>query len=359
VEGYVVIQKRNSIHRLSLAVILMASIIGNAAEFSEGDVQPQIETFVLTADLIAVAVSPGYEIPAWEKYTRFFVASRSDYEFTRVSGEQFSQLLALERYERRFGTYPVTPDGQPEPPSWRLASTNRCSDYDYESGANTAREFSQEDSSISVEMSCKSEVSRAISVEDELWIGTYREGEFGLYGSEGLLIASLDGKVKSRIAIRGPIEDLVRDPWSSDIWVLSEWRISVLAQDHTVLATRWPAHRFDERKERPDVFLPSSSLGTDPLAVIAYTLGEAHYQKFYQRIRNENYVPDRGLLYKYFTWEPGVRWADPVQLPVQLQSLLKDAEPTWQWRRFACMLNDERAETLCDLDIKEWPKTQN
>ena len=350
-------RKINSIHRFSLMAILMASSIGNGAEFSEGDVEPQIETFVLTADFIAVAVSPGYQIPKWEKYTRFFAADRSDYEFSRVSGEQFSQLLTPDRYERRFGTYPVTPDGQPDAPSWRLAVTNRCSDYEYKSGASTTREFSFEDLSVPVELSCRSRVSRAISVRDELWIGTYRAGEFGWYSSEGLLIASLDGKVKARIAIRGPIEDLVKDPWSSDIWVLSSWGLTVVADDRAILAKRWPAHRFDERKERPDVFVPSSSLGTDPLAVIAYTLGEAHYQRFYQSIRNTTYVPDRELLYQYFTWQPGTRWSRPAQLPVQLNTLLKDAEPAWQWRRFACMLNDERAETLCDLDIKKWPRT--
>lgn len=354
--GCAVTLKIKSIHRLLLLMISMASTIGNGAEFSEDDVAPKIETFILTADIIAVAVNPGYDIPEWEKQTRFFAASRSDYKFCRVSGEQFSRLLTIDRYERRFGTYPETPDGQRETPSWRVASTNQCADYEYESGANKTREFTYEDSSVSVEMSCKSGVSRAISVRDELWIGTYRAGEFGLYSSEGLLIASLDGGIKSRIAIRGPVEDLVKDPWSSNIWVISSWRLTVIAEDHTILAKRWPVHRFDERKERPDVFVTSSSLGMDQLAVIAYRLGEAHYQRFYQSIKNTTYVWDRELLYQYFSWEPGTRWSRPAHLPVQLSTLLDDAEPTWEWRRFACMLNDERAETLCDLDPKEWPK---
>ena len=165
-----------SLALLALHVVCCSSF---AAEFSEGDIAPQIETFILTEGLIAVAVSAGYQIPEWEKYPRFFAADRSGYNFKRISEEEFSRIRSMVRYERRFRTYPVTPDGQAEMPSWREVSPEKCSSYDYESGAKTTRVFGSEDLRVSVELSCRSFVSRALSVENEVWIATLRGGEFG------------------------------------------------------------------------------------------------------------------------------------------------------------------------------------
>ena len=51
----------------------------------------------------------------------------------------------------------------------------------------------------------------------------------------------------------------------------------------------------------------------------------------------------------------GPDWAWMPMLPRQLNALIEYAQPTGSWRRFVCLLDDERAEELCLLDLDLWP----
>lgn len=340
---------------LILLAIQAASPDCAAAEFSNDDVAPTIDTFVLTESLVAVAVEPGYRLPRRETYPRYFAARRPAYEFERISEEDFSRIRSLERYERRFGTFPVFPEDQAELPGWTEISPRMCSKYDYESDAKTTRDFGSGSSRISLEISCRTFVSRAISVDDEVWIGTYRSGEFGDYSAEGILVLSRTGDELRRIDVEGPIKDVVQDPWGTDIWALSPYGLTAIKPNHEIFAVRWPVHQFDHTKERPDVAIPSKPATTDPLAVIAYTLGETHYAAFSSLVANSTYVPHQELLYQYFMSARASEWAEPAYLPDELESLLDVADSTPQWGRFSCFLRGDRAKTMCD----RWLARQN
>ena len=321
-----------------------------AAEFSNDDVAPTIDVFILTEDLIAIAVDPGYRMPNWETYPRFFVAERPAYEFERISEEEFSRVLSVERYERRFNTYPVYPEGQPELPSWYEVSPSLCSEYDYNSGASTTKTFGSGDLRVAVDISCQTRISRAISVEDEVWLGTYQSGEFGDYAAEGLLVLSTSGTVLDQIDVKGPIKEIVKDPWGPDIFALSRYGLTAIEPNYRIAAVRWPVHQFDQFSMRPDVVFSSDWNGTDPLAVIAYSLGEDHYEEFARLTKSSTYSPHSELLYQYYMSSRASNWAEPAYLPDELDPLLDSAESTPQWGQFSCFLRSDRAKTMCD----EW-----
>ena len=118
-----------------------------------------------------------------------------------------------------------------------------------------------------------------------------------------------------------------------------------------------PIHDFDELCERPDMFVRASAdrLLSDPLAVIAYGLGEDHYRKFFRAIKDRPDLRGRDLMYNYAMNGPD--WLYQPQLPKQLNVLIEDAEPTGGWRRFVCLLPDERAKQLCELELDQWAST--
>ena len=348
---------RSKFLTLSLVLLAIHAACSScaAAEFSNDDVAPKIDTFILTEKYIAVAVDPGYSLPRWEHYPRYFAAERPTYAFKRVSEEEFSRIRSMERYERRFDTYPVFPEGQAELPSWQEISPHLCSQYDYESGASTTKVFGSGGSRVSMEISCQTRVSRAIPVEDEVWVGTYRSGEFGDYAAEGLLVLSRSGSVLERMDLRGPIKDVVQDPWGAAVWALSPYGLTVIELDHEISAIRWPVHQFDYTNERPDVVIPSDLTRTDPLAVIAYTLGESHYAEFSRLLEDSAYSPHQELLYQFYTSDRASQWAEPAYLPDELDPLLDSANSTPQWGRFSCFLRSGRAKTMCD----EWLASRN
>lgn len=334
---------------ISVVLLLLSFAYSNsfAAEFSTDDVAPYVEVFVLTEDLVALQVSPGYRIPKWEQYPRFFAATRPDYRFERISEDAFSRITSIERYEKRFDRTTGKRGGQIELPSWRETTENLCSEYDYESDARTMKTFDSADSHVSVEVSCRTYVSRAISVEDKVWMGTLRFGEFGDYSAEGLLVFALDGTRLNSIDIRGPIEDVLVDPWGTDVFTLSRYGVTVVSQNYEVFAERFPEHQFDHANARPDVVMPSDSSGLNALAVIAYDFGPALYERFYRLIGDETYPSGDELLYQYNMSPPGTRYAYPEVLPEKLDPILEYAEPTARWRHFACFLSSEQAEKLC------------
>ncbi len=357
-------ESRQMIQRIPLTApafgaIILALCFGSsnsfAAEFSMDDVAPNIEVFVLTEELLAVEVSPGYQIPEWEQYPRFFAAKRSDYDFIRISEEEFERIRSQQRYERRFDGNPGSADGTIELDSWSQVPGDRCSEYDYNSGANTQKTFAIGDRRVSVTVSCQTAVSRAVTVDNRVWMGTYRFGHNGIYFAEGLLIFALDGTKVSSIDIRGPIQELVIDPWGDNVFAVSAYGMTVVGSDYQIVAERLPEHQFEVVSERPDVVIPSDSSGTDPVAVIAYDFGVDLYAEFFRLLAEASYSMDDELLYQFSMSSPGTRYAHPALLPEELNPILEFAEPNSRWRHFACFLSSERAKALCD----EWHNSAN
>lgn len=320
-----------------------------AAEFSGADVIPEVTSLVLTQTSVALTVDPTPRKRFSEERaeTRYFVANRADLKFQQITEQAFSDILKNDHYHDRLADYQFH--------GFNVVSSEPCVEYGFEDSV-VQKTFEFGSSTISVDMLCRSFVGDALLFNDELWISTYEEGNHGVYGAEGIVVTSLRGDIKTRIDIGGSQPTgIVRDPWSTDVWVSTRSQLTVIADNHTVKNRFWPIHDFDKDLERPDVFVAASmeQVRTNPFAILAYVLGEKHYQRFFHAVEGDVAVGEKDVLYRFFMW--GDRYYHSPQLPQELDVLLDFAEPTKVWRRFACMTPGERAEELCGLELEMWP----
>lgn len=338
-------------HLLYRVAAAMAAVLyclsASGAEFFEHEVEPRMAWFVLTERSMAIAVEHGhFDLSTNDEYLRFFIADRADYQFRRFDRDEFMVLLDYDHYIARFRTHDQSPYDAP----WSIDSPFCVNERD---PAEKSRDvFAIGQSTLEVLMDCKSDVSDIRVVDNELWIATFRYGEYRDGTAEGVLVASLlDGRILDRIDVgRSPARAIIQDPWSTDVWVVTDSRLSALSEDRTVRFWVEPAHGFDDLAQRPDVLLQDRSVRSDPLAIIAYALGKRHYGRFYDAVKDLSFVPPEGLLTYFY----GASHFHQPRLPGELAPLLSDPDPTHSWRRFACMLDGEQAKVMCETPIDKW-----
>ncbi len=325
---------------------LMFTMLVNAAEFEDSDIIPAIASVVFSQHAIGLIVEPR---GTSNTTTGYFVATREDFKFQRVSEQEYSQLLAADHFHRQIGNYHQS---GVYVGYWDQLRKRGIS----VSGPCGRKEITGPDFQTSISLRCTSSVTDILIVNDKIWVGTAEFGDHGEYGAEELIVASLAGDEIARIDTGGYLHyGLAGDPWAQDVWVLSQDRITIIDQDHTVKRKYWPIYKFDDVSERPDVFVIDSDnpMKTDPLAIIAYSLGESHFQNFYNAVKDLSAPLNQHILYSFRMNGPD--WSSNPILPEELTVLLEDAEPNGAWRRFVCLLDDERAKELCLLDFNDWP----
>jgi len=334
--------------------LLLTAIRGDAAEYSEDDDIPSVASLVFTESSIALIVvrdSSGYR-PA--DRTTYFVADRRSYSFQEISEQKFHSLTLEEHVHE--STREITELGID------LSSTDDCKKkgYRYDSGDHdmTGRRILQLPSTaIDVEMLCRSGVSSAVSIDDSVWIGTYTSGGHGNYGSEGVLVVSKNGDPVVHLDIgRDIVKKLAVDPWSSNIWVVAHSQLFRVANDTAVLA-RYSAYRdFDFDEQRPVVRVTDSGkrIKNNPLAVLADWLGPASHRTLSEASKTGVELPGAEPLYRYAMF--GNYISHQPQWPEELVGTLDHAQPTFGWRKFACLLPGDKAKKLCTTDLGEWPR---
>jgi len=334
--------------------LLFTAVSVDAAEYSDADDIPAVTSLMFTESSIALTVvrdSSGYR-PA--DRTTHYVADRGSYSFQEISGQEFHSLTMEEHV--REATREYTGLGID------LSSTDDCKNkgYRYDSGDHdmTGRRILQLPSTaIDVEMLCRSSVSSAVSIDDSVWIGTYTSGGHGNYGSEGVLVVPKNGDPIVRLDIgRDIVEKLAVDPWSSNVWVATHSQLFRVANDTAVLA-RYSAYRdFDYDEQRPVVRVTASRkrIKNNPLAVLADWLGPPSHHALSEASKNGVELPGTEPLYRYAMF--GNYMSYQPQWPEELAVALKHAQPTFGWRKFACLLPGDDAKELCTTDLGEWPK---
>lgn len=173
---------------------------------------------------------------------------------------------------------------------------------------------------------------------------------------QGVIVTSLEGNEEERIAVGNhAIQGLAADPWTNDVWIVTEDRLVQASVDREARRQFWPVLDFAENDGRPVTYIRESPkrVQSNPLAVVSLGLGESHYQKFYDAIKELPDSWDQDIMYHFAM--NGPNWVSMPMLPKQLNVLIDDAEPTGGWRAFVCLLDDERAEKLCSLDLDMWP----
>lgn len=171
--------------------------------------------------------------------------------------------------------------------------------------------------------------------------------------------ASCNVNVEARIDVgRHSMHGLAMDPWSDDVWVVLQDRFVQINQELEIERQFWPILDFDEQTARPAMLVEESPLRlhSNALALIARSLGESHYRSFYDASIDWPDLRDSDIMYNFAMNGPS--WTSMPMLPKQLNVLIENAKPTGSWRRFVCLLDDERAKKLCTLDLENWPSPQ-
>ena len=332
-------------------LFLLFAIPSGAAEFDEDDVLPGVTSLVFTQKAIAITL----QSPTWLGHEdKYFVADRRNYRFRQVSKQLLLGYLRTNYYHRQFPGYQYLNNVEPR---YQLdqrdilieKSENNCAP-----DTRVQQHIVHDDFQLRLNLKCASRILDVVRNDQELWVATFGAPYNYQFEKEGIVIALLTGEIRAQVDTGDyPMLGLALDPWTHDVWVVSQDRITLVTEEHEVKDKYWPVHDFDETRERPDTFVRASAdrLRSDPLAIIAYGLGETHYKRFFQIIKNLPDLDDQNVMYNYAMNGPD--WTHMPQLPKQLNSLIEDAEPTGSWRRFVCLLDDERAKELCLLDLNE------
>jgi hypothetical protein len=332
---------------LCIAVLFMV-VSGDAAEYSEADDFPAVTALVFTESNIALTVvRDSYR-------TAYLISDRESYSFQEI-GEQDFHSLAKDEHVLD-STHEITDlDGD-------LSFTDDC-----ENNRNLYGGFDPDlvgrvilqlpSTAIDFEMLCWSSVSGAVSLDDSVWIGTYTVGDHGIYGSEGVLVVPKNGEPASRLDIgRDIINKLAVDPWSSDVWVATDSQLFRVAKDTSVLRRYAVYRNFNHEEQRPVVRVTASKerIKNDPLAVLADWLGPSSHRTLSEASKKGVKLPGEEPLYRYAMF--GNYISHKPQWPVELVDTLEHAQPTFGWRKFACLLPGESAKELCITNLGEWPK---
>lgn len=202
--------------------MIIAMYSANAAEYSGADDIPATTSLLFTPSTVAITITP-YANGEYEdtERTLYFLMDRSDVDFRQVSREQFANLTEGEHRRERTRTRYVVPR------DYEVTYSGDCADlgYRYDSGPPNLmgrRTIRFDSVSFEVRMLCRSSIAETILRGTDLWIATYEAGGHGEYGADGVLIASNAGAPLSRLDVGDcPVENLVKDPWSSDIWIVT------------------------------------------------------------------------------------------------------------------------------------------
>ena len=332
---------------LRLLVLFALCRVCVAAEYQEHDIVPQVKSVAFTPETVALTLTPamwGSLLPETERYDRYFLLHRSARDFLQVSKDG----LAAAQDGDHVLFEPGAMQSEEKVAARQGLEIIRQADGCETEGIVPTR-ISMDGASVTVFLDCLSAISSVERLDGDFWIGT-------AYGSDGVVVTSAGGTVKKRIdtGAGGYVSGMFRDPWSDDTWLLSSDRLIVVGPAYQIEKQYWPIHDFDRRARRPDVVIARSDehLASLPLAIYAYALGEAHYERFHDAVKDDLHTAERHTLYWWFMARDV--FSHQPRLPHSLIELLEDAEPTNAWRQFACRLHGDRAKSMCLSDPSTW-----
>jgi len=333
-----------------LCVVLCIAADANTAEYDDSWIVPTIESIVFTPSQIGVELRPTEHegmLPRAEDHQRFYLADRIDSVFQQVDEAAFRALFELDHFYRRIYDY------DERSPHFSLTEASGAS-VQRSCSSGSVLKINVVTSSLEVPISlpCKSRIADAAIINETMWTAPYTWATHGALGANGNVdIYSLGGQLEKSIRIGNIIiRAIAYDPWSADKWIISYEGIAVVSQDNHVARQYWPMHRFGEKG--PDVFIDADDQRTlsDPLAVLAYSVGERNYSKFLSLVGSAPGAMDDFDLYLFYMYGNGVPLSEKASV------LLEHVQPNDLWQEFACLLPYDDANALCELAPEQWPR---
>lgn len=336
---------------LVISIVLFVSEV-QSAEYSDGDIIPEVTSILFTRDSVALTVQLYVYVIGETDLIRYFKADRGSLEFRQIDREQFDNLLGEDHFQDYASLYEELQFAVTEP---EVDACRNHADPEVACRASTTKQMEIEGRTYNVEMLTTSSISDGKVIDGELWLATYEQGGHGEYSAEGVLIVSSHDTVPQRIDVGyGVAKGIAVDPWSTNIWIVTGWQLALVSEGKRVTRRYWPFHDMSKTLNRPGVFVQSSNepIISNPLAIFAYSLGERSYEAFATAAKEGIDLYDPNPLYNFFMFGS---FTHRPQLPEQLIPVLDFAEPTYSWRKFACMLPGGRAKQLCELELDAWP----
>ena len=211
---------------------------------------------------------------------------------------------------------------------------------------------------IPVPIGLCSSISVLRVIGDQVWLGTLTKSEGARYAAEGVVVLSLeDGSRLKTVNLPGAVSTLRADPYSGNIWVATQRGIFEIDRQVNLVSEYHFYHEFDRETGEPRLLLASSKKATNPLVVVAHTLGldKDEQKSFYQAVKT---IPESVVygfsLYGYFMGHTGQPFY-PKEMNVLVPFIIKaarSAPPLWKRVRYVtvCRFDDNRA---VDFFLKE------
>jgi hypothetical protein len=133
---------------------------------------------------------------------------------------------------------------------------------------------------------CQS-ISAAEIIDDQLWLGTRADGEYGDYPAEGVVVQSLDtGKLIKKLGTeQGLTGDLVRtirvDSFNNTVWVATKRGINEITRGFRISRSLFFHQDLDPDTGAPKISLTPMWRKSNPLATLFKRLRVSDAKKFY------------------------------------------------------------------------------
>jgi hypothetical protein len=188
----------------------------------------------------------------------------------------------------------------------------------------------------------------------QLWLGTVYSGEGGHSKAEGIIVESPGGgRVIARIPLTGWVTQVRADPFSSEVWAVTEYGVYQIDRQFRVLSAHLYYHDFDPLTGEPRFSFSSAAIPGNPLSVVSRMLPAAERKAFYEvAVKIPKADLDRFTLYDFFmccdfnrAYLASLRPLLPffVNASVQEKTSFRDV-----WRQAACRVGGPEAAQYCE-----------
>ena len=145
-------------------------------------------------------------------------------------------------------------------------------------------------------------VSSLEIVGDQLWLGTVYSGEGGHSKAEGIIVESAGSeRALARIPLPGWVAQVRADPFSDEVWAVTEHGIYQIGRQFRIVAAHLYYHDFDPLTGEPRFSFSGTAAPGNPFSVVSRMLPAGERKGFYEVVRK---IPKADLeqfkLYDFF-----------------------------------------------------------
>lgn len=344
--------------RRTFNAVCLSALIGAwpvpsvCSEFTDSDVLPRIGYVVFARDAVGFVSAPNQTFGGWNFVFRF-TYDRASRKLAEVDAGQFQARFpgSALKYDPRLpsGEHPELVGRAGNGVEYR-SKLKFCGDEDEKKRAKLT--VGNKTVRILAANECTS-VSSLEIVGDQLWLGTVYSGESGYDKAEGIIVESPGGgRVIARIPLTGWVTQVRADPFSGEVWAVTEYGIYQISRQFLIVSAHLYYHDFDPPTGEPRFLFSDAPIPNNPLSVISRMLPATERKAFYQVATK---IPkadlERFTLYEFFmccvfnrTYPASLRPLLPffVNASMQEKTSFRDV-----WRQAACGVGGPDATQYC------------